>query len=279
MIQIRSSDRIPSIRRRTPIPGLGPDPLVTEARRGDTIIDNRGAVTRTGGNGLLIGAVIVVLAVVAFYIFGPSSNDTASPATRPATTEPAPQRPSLRRPRRTQWRPPHQRTRPRLRRMQRHPPKTRLPRPNRHLRPPTLHPRAGSGARPRSGAVIRGSGSPRREMARFGAISFVRKSSSGAVAGRACQMWIGLKKVASAASLTASDMVGCAWQVRADPRTNRRTPSTPPPRGSSRRRRSRRCARRARGRSSCRPGSSRSRRCAAWRGRAPLAVNGNLPTL
>ena len=29
------------------------------------------------------------------------------------------------------------------------------------------------------------------------------------------QIWIGLKKVASAASFTASDMVGWAWQVRA----------------------------------------------------------------
>jgi hypothetical protein len=71
-----------------PIPGLGPDPVATDARRGDTIIDNRG-VTRTGGNGLLIGAVIVVLAVVAFFIFGPDSNDTVGPVTEPATTEPA----------------------------------------------------------------------------------------------------------------------------------------------------------------------------------------------
>ena len=71
-----------------PIPGLGPDPLVTETRRGDTIVDNRGAVTRTGGNGLLIGAVIVVLAVVAFYVFGPSFR-SAPPVTQPATTEPA----------------------------------------------------------------------------------------------------------------------------------------------------------------------------------------------
>jgi len=73
-----------------PIPGLGPDPVATEARRGDTIIDNRGAVAGTGGNGLLIGAVIVVLAVVAFFVFGPSFRETAAPpATQPATTEPA----------------------------------------------------------------------------------------------------------------------------------------------------------------------------------------------
>jgi hypothetical protein len=73
-----------------PIPGLGPDPVVTETRRGETIVDNRGPVTGTGVNGLLIAAVIVVLAVVAFYVFAPSSNDTAGPVTQPATTEPAP---------------------------------------------------------------------------------------------------------------------------------------------------------------------------------------------
>jgi len=73
-----------------PIPGLGPDPVVTEARRGDTIIDNRGVVSGTSGNGLLIGAIIVVLAVVAFFVFGSSFRETAAPpATQPATTEPA----------------------------------------------------------------------------------------------------------------------------------------------------------------------------------------------
>ena len=49
-------------------------------------------VRGTSGNGLLIGAVIVILAAVAFYIFGPGATETvAPPAEAPATTTaPAP---------------------------------------------------------------------------------------------------------------------------------------------------------------------------------------------
>lgn len=70
---------------------VGADPLMTDIGRTDPVLDNRPVVvSERSGNGLLIGAVIVVLAVVAFYIFGPGSSETvAPPATQPATTEPA----------------------------------------------------------------------------------------------------------------------------------------------------------------------------------------------
>ncbi len=56
-----------------------------------TVVDNR--QTSGAGNGLLIGAVIIVLAAVAFYIFGPGSTETTVPATEPpaTTTAPAPE--------------------------------------------------------------------------------------------------------------------------------------------------------------------------------------------
>lgn len=68
---------------------VGPGPAVND--RGDAsysdrpVIENR---VRSGGSGVLIAAVIVILAAVAFYIFGPGATsrpagDTAAP---PATT-------------------------------------------------------------------------------------------------------------------------------------------------------------------------------------------------
>jgi hypothetical protein len=71
---------------------LEPEPLMTDIGRGDPYVDNRQQVRGTSGNGLLIGAVIVVLAAVAFYIFGPGATETtAPPAEAPATTTaPAP---------------------------------------------------------------------------------------------------------------------------------------------------------------------------------------------
>lgn len=78
-----------------PIAGgpLGPDPLVTDTKRGDTYIDNRSAVKGTSGNGLLIGAVVIVLAAVAFYVFGPGARNSAPPAEQPAATAPATETP------------------------------------------------------------------------------------------------------------------------------------------------------------------------------------------
>ena len=46
---------------------------MTDVGRDDPYIDNRQVVRGTSGNGLLIGAVLVILAAIAFYIFGPGA--------------------------------------------------------------------------------------------------------------------------------------------------------------------------------------------------------------
>jgi hypothetical protein len=69
-----------------------PEPLTTDIGRSDPHVDNRPDARGASGNGLLIGAVIVILAAIAFYIFGPGATETtAPPAETPATTTaPAP---------------------------------------------------------------------------------------------------------------------------------------------------------------------------------------------
>ena len=53
------------------------------------MIDNRAGVRGTSGNGLLIGAVIVVLAVIAFYIFGPGATETVAATGRSSLRRPS----------------------------------------------------------------------------------------------------------------------------------------------------------------------------------------------
>jgi len=98
-----------SARKYDPDPALGQDPFnpapprpssdplapelgVTDIGRSDPYIENRQVVRGTSGNGLLIGAVLVILAAIAFYIFGPGATDTAAPPseTPATTTTPAP---------------------------------------------------------------------------------------------------------------------------------------------------------------------------------------------
>jgi hypothetical protein len=85
----------PAPPRPSPDPAA-PEPLMTDMSRGETYVDNRQVVRGTSGNGLLIGAVIVILAAVAFYIFGPGAGETVAPPTEtPATTTaPAPAEPN-----------------------------------------------------------------------------------------------------------------------------------------------------------------------------------------
>jgi hypothetical protein len=76
-----------------PVPPLGTDPLGTDSR-----VDNRTVVqSRSSGNGVLIAAVVLVLAIIAYFVFAPGSDTTVNePAgtTAPATTEPAPADPA-----------------------------------------------------------------------------------------------------------------------------------------------------------------------------------------
>ncbi|MDW6022080.1 hypothetical protein SAZ10_09925 [Mesorhizobium sp. BAC0120] len=74
---------------------LGPDPLTTESRDPEAALRNAEYARGTGGSGLMIAAAIVILAAIAFYIFGSGMTETtAPPASPPATAttpgEPAP---------------------------------------------------------------------------------------------------------------------------------------------------------------------------------------------
>ncbi len=79
-----------------PIPPLGPDPRTPEPRiaSNDTVPGSTAVVNtdRGAGTGVLIAAVVIVLAVIAFFVFGRGGADvpadtTAAPE-QPAVTEP-----------------------------------------------------------------------------------------------------------------------------------------------------------------------------------------------
>lgn len=77
-----------------PVPPAGPGPLderLTPAGPEESRIDNRTVVTeRKSGSGVLIAAVVLVLAVIAYFLFAPGTENTPVPADQPATTsEPA----------------------------------------------------------------------------------------------------------------------------------------------------------------------------------------------
>ncbi len=79
------------------LPPLGVDPLVTTDARlnpansqDPRYADKRVAVEpRRSGSGVLIAAVVLVLAVVAYFVFAPSVGNTPAPADQPAATAPA----------------------------------------------------------------------------------------------------------------------------------------------------------------------------------------------
>jgi len=88
--------RIPDPRSNDPLDPSSQsrlDPVTGEPRSAANFdeprIVNR-VETRSGGSGLVIAAVVLVLAVVAYFVFAPASNDVGVPAPEPAvTSEPA----------------------------------------------------------------------------------------------------------------------------------------------------------------------------------------------
>ena len=76
-----------------PVPPLGPDPRTPEPRIASN--DPRpGSTTvvqadRGAGTGVLIAAVVIVLALVAYFVFGRDGTDTVAPPEQHAATEPA----------------------------------------------------------------------------------------------------------------------------------------------------------------------------------------------
>ena len=68
------------------------DPRVTNAS--DNVIDNRRVVEGRGaGNGAIIAAIVLVLAVIAYFVFAPGTSQTPAP-TEPATTTTEPAAPA-----------------------------------------------------------------------------------------------------------------------------------------------------------------------------------------
>ena len=108
-----------------PIPPAGTDPFTPDARNpvNDPRVINR-VETRSGGSSVLIAAIVLVLAVIAYFVFAPGSDNAPVAPGEPATTtatEPAPApdatapgrdlQPRLRTPRLLQHRPIRQRRR------------------------------------------------------------------------------------------------------------------------------------------------------------------------
>jgi hypothetical protein len=79
-----------------PVPPAGADPFTPDARNpanSSERVVNR-VETRSGGSSVLIAAIVLVLAVIAYFVFAPGSDDApVEPATttttEPATPEPA----------------------------------------------------------------------------------------------------------------------------------------------------------------------------------------------
>jgi len=70
------------------------DPFTTEARRpaNDPSVVNR-VETRSGGTSMLIAGIVLVLAVIAYFVFAPGSETVTAP-TEPATTTTEPATPA-----------------------------------------------------------------------------------------------------------------------------------------------------------------------------------------
>lgn len=76
-----------------PIPPLGSDPLAVDpilnpANTQDPRVVHR-VEQRSAGSGVMIAAVVLVLAVIAYFIFAPGTTEVTAPTEPATTTEPA----------------------------------------------------------------------------------------------------------------------------------------------------------------------------------------------
>jgi hypothetical protein len=71
-----------------PLDPLRNDPLNPVPPRADPVVENRMA-SRPGGSGWLIALIVIILAIVAYYVFGRTGVE-APPATPPAASDTAP---------------------------------------------------------------------------------------------------------------------------------------------------------------------------------------------
>ena len=80
-----------------PVPPAGADPFTPDARNpantSDPNVVNR-VETRSGGSSVLIAAIVLVLAVIAYFIFAPASDNTPVAPGEPATTTTDPATPA-----------------------------------------------------------------------------------------------------------------------------------------------------------------------------------------
>jgi hypothetical protein len=75
---------------------VGADPLSSDPRlnpansQDPRVVDNRNVVeSRGAGSGVLIAAVVLVLAIIAYFVFAPGTDTAVTPTDGTVTTEPA----------------------------------------------------------------------------------------------------------------------------------------------------------------------------------------------
>ena len=80
-----------------PVPPADPDPFTPDARNSgsthDSTVVNR-VEGRSGGSSVLIAAIVLVLAVIAYFVFAPGSGETPPAPGEPATTTTEPAAPA-----------------------------------------------------------------------------------------------------------------------------------------------------------------------------------------
>ena len=90
--------RVPDPRHTDPLnpaPPAGADPFTPEARNpaNDPRVINR-VETRSGGSSVLIAAIVLVLAVIAYFVFAPGTDNAPVAPSDPATTTTEPAAPA-----------------------------------------------------------------------------------------------------------------------------------------------------------------------------------------